>query len=64
MVGSVILGGQTLGASDAHVVQLSLGGKKEVLPTRAATVQEFLDRTQIKLNDGDIVETFKRNSNC
>lgn len=59
LVGSVILGGQTLGPSNAYVVQLSLGGKKEVLPTRAATVQEFLERSNITLHDGDIVEPAK-----
>lgn len=56
MIGVVVLGGQTIGADDAHVVQLSLDGKKQTIPTRAETVQNFLSRAQIKLNDGDVVE--------
>lgn len=56
MIGTVMLGGQTIGASDAHVVQLALDGKKEVLPTRAVTVEDFLNKTNITLHDGDVVE--------
>ncbi|HSX23986.1 MAG TPA: ubiquitin-like domain-containing protein [Candidatus Saccharimonadales bacterium] len=56
MVGSVILGSQTIGASDSHVVQLSLDNKKEVIPTRATTVGDFLNRAKVTLHDGDIVE--------
>ncbi len=56
MIGSVILGSQTIGSDDAHVVQLSIDGKKQTLPTRATTVQDFLDRAEVTLNDGDVVE--------
>lgn len=59
LVASVVSGGQTLGANDAHVVQLSVDGKKEVLPTRATTVEEFLSRTNIALHEGDVVEPAK-----
>lgn len=56
MVGWVILGSRTVGTDDAYVVQLSVDGKKQTLPTRAGTVQDFLDRAEIKLEDGDVVE--------
>ncbi len=56
MVGSVLLGSRTIGASDAHVVQLTLDGKKQTVPTRANTVQDFLTRAKVTLQDGDIVE--------
>jgi len=56
MFASVILGAQTVGPTDSHVVQLSLDGKKQVLPTRAKTVEDFLSRAEVTLQDGDIVE--------
>ncbi len=59
LVGSVVMGGQTLNASDTHVVQLSLDGKKQTLPTRASTVEDFLARTNVTLHEGDIVEPAK-----
>ncbi len=59
LVGSVVMGGQTLKSTDTHVVQLSLDGKKQVLPTRATTVEDFLARTNVTLNEGDVVEPAK-----
>lgn len=59
MIGSIFLGAQTVGPSDAHVVQMSLDGKKQTIPTRAATVQDFLERAKVELRDGDIVEPSK-----
>lgn len=59
MILSVIVGGQTIHATDTHVVQLSLDGKKQIVPTRATTVEDFLARTQVSLNDGDVVEPSK-----
>lgn len=56
MVGMIFFGAQTVGSTDSHVVQLSLDGKKQVIPTRAATVGELLERAQVSLNEGDIVE--------
>ncbi len=56
MFGSVVLGSRTIGASDAHVVQLTLDGKKQTVPTRADSVQDFLTRAKVTLHDGDIVE--------
>lgn len=56
LFGLVLLGGTTIGAGDSHVVQLSIEGKKQTVPTRAATVQEFLDRADLTINQGDVVE--------
>lgn len=57
----IFFGGTTIGAGDSHVVQLSIEGKKESVPTRAATVAEFLDRAHVTINTGDVVEP-SRNS--
>lgn len=56
MITIVLLGAQTIGASDSHVVQLSINGKKQTIPTRAVTVSDFLNRASVHLNDGDVVE--------
>ncbi len=52
----VAFGGMTIGAGDSHVVQLTVEGQKESVPTRAATVEDFLSRAQITVNPGDVVE--------
>src|SRR3989344_1384681 len=56
MIGAVMLGSQTIGPADAHVVQLSVDGKKQTVPTRAATVDDFLTRAKVSLQEGDVVE--------
>ena len=56
MAGWVMLRSQTLGPDDAHVVQLSVGGKKQTVPTRAPTVQDFLTRVGVIMHEGDVVE--------
>src|SRR5690349_21402033 len=56
-LGLFIVSGQSpVIASDSHVVVLSHDKKQETLPTRAKTVGEFLERVNIKLNEGDVVE--------
>jgi uncharacterized protein YabE (DUF348 family) len=52
----VALNGQTIGASDSHVVRVSIDGKSQMVPTRAKTVKEFLDRADVKIDQGDVVE--------
>lgn len=52
----VILGATTIGPGDSKVVQLSIEGNQQAVPTRAKTVEEFLGRADITLNDGDVVE--------
>ncbi len=49
------MGGQTIGASDSHVVRLSIDGQERVMPTRAATVKDLLKRLDIDLRPEDIV---------
>src|ERR1700741_951571 len=46
-------------ASDSHLVIFSHDKKQETLPTRAKTVGDFLDRVNVKLNEGDVVEPSK-----
>lgn len=56
LAGFVTLNGQTIGASDSHVVRVSIDGKSQMVPTRAKTVKEFLDRAEVKVDKGDVVE--------
>jgi len=46
----------TVEPSDVHVIEFSLEGKKQSLPTRTATVGEFLQSIDVKLQENDIVE--------
>lgn len=41
---------------DAHIVIVSHDKARETVPTSAATVGELLDRLELKLNEGDVVE--------
>lgn len=54
--GFVVANGQTLEPSDSHVVNLYLDGQQTTVPTRSATVGDFLSKAQVKLNEGDLVE--------
>lgn len=56
MAVSFFLGTSTVGPADAHVVQLSVDGNKQTVPTRATTVDDFLKRANIELSNGDVVE--------
>ena len=56
MFGLVLFGGHTIGSNDSHVVQLSVDEKRLVVPTKALTVKDFLDRSKVKIKDGDVVE--------
>ncbi len=56
MIASVVLGSQTIGPSDSHIVQLTVDDKTQTIPTRASTVQDFLTRAKVALNEGDVVE--------
>lgn len=46
----------TLGASDVRVVNLSIDGQKQSMPTRADTVGQLLERLEIELKESDIIE--------
>jgi uncharacterized protein YabE (DUF348 family) len=48
--------GQTVGANDSRIVELSINGNTQVIPTTAPTVGTLLQRLNIKINKGDIVQ--------
>jgi uncharacterized protein YabE (DUF348 family) len=56
MVAFVVSNGDTLGPSDTKVVNLAVDGEQQVVPTRATTVKEFLERLEISVTEKDIVE--------
>ena len=49
-------GATTIGASDVRVVTLSIDGEKQVVPTRARTVMDLLERLEIELHESDVIE--------
>lgn len=49
-------GGTTIGPDDSKIVNLYVDGSKQTLPTRAKSVQELVDKLNIKIKDGDVVE--------
>lgn len=56
VVGFFIFGGQVIQPTDTKVIRFHSEGKNQTIITRAKTVQEFLERTNIKLEEGDLVE--------
>lgn len=54
--GLVVANGQTVGPSDSHIVNLFVDGQESVVPTRAATVGDLLEKAQVTLREGDLVE--------
>jgi uncharacterized protein YabE (DUF348 family) len=50
------LSGHTVDANDSHIVILYADRKTKTLPTREATVSDFLSKAQVTLHDGDVVE--------
>lgn len=50
------LGAQTELPSDSHIIELSIEGTRQSIPTRATTVGDFLRRVGIRLGKNDIVE--------
>lgn len=56
MVTFVVTNGQPVTPSDSHTVILSYDKNKRTIPTRAATVGQLLEKAQVTLHEGDIVE--------
>lgn len=56
MLAFVFFGSRVQGTNDSHVVQLTVEGEKQTLPTKAVTVGDFLGRIKVELQDGDVVE--------
>lgn len=52
----LVFGGQTVDPGDKKVVQLSIDGKVQTIPTRAESVRDLLQRLNIQLNPQDVVE--------
>ncbi len=55
-VGFVFFGSQIGGSGESHAVILTVDGKQQIVPTRAQTVADLLERLHIKLKQGDVVE--------
>ncbi len=56
LVATVNFGATTLGPADSRVVHVYVDGVEQTLPTRAQTVEDLLNRLEIKISEGDIVE--------
>ena len=56
MLGFIFLGGSNIGPDDSHIVRLYVDGQRRILPSRAATVGDFLTRAQVNVGEHDIVE--------
>jgi resuscitation-promoting factor RpfB len=52
----VVANGKTMGPTDSHMVNLYVDNKESIIPTRAATVKDFLEKANIKLYPADLVE--------
>jgi uncharacterized protein YabE (DUF348 family) len=56
LVAFVSFSATTIGPADSRVVNVYADGKSQTLPTRAKTVGDLLNRLDIKLGEGDVVE--------
>lgn len=56
LVAVVNFGASTVGPADTRVVHLFVDGEEQTLPTRAKSVDDLLQRVDIKLSKGDVVE--------
>lgn len=59
LIAFVNFGATTIGPADSRVVNVFVDGEKQTLPSRAPNVDELLQRLDITLNEGDIVEPKK-----
>ncbi len=54
--GLVAVNAQTIGPNDVHIVDLYIDDRVQVLPSRATTVGELLERAGVTLRPGDLVD--------
>lgn len=54
--GLVLVNGETLEPNDSHVVNLYVDGQEMVVPTRANTVGEMIEKIDVDVREHDIVE--------
>ena len=52
----IVLSGETIEAEDQKVVHLYVDGQEKIIPSRAKTVEEVLQKAGIELREGDIAE--------
>jgi len=55
----IIFGGSESGADDVHAVRVTVDGKTKLIPTRAKSVGELLEKMNINLQPEDVVEPAK-----
>ena len=56
LIGLVLLGANSTGSGSVHVVQLTVEGERQIIPTRAVTVGDLLQRVDVQVEEGDVVE--------
>lgn len=56
LVGFIIFGGQIVKPADSKVVRLYIDGKNQIIPTRAATVRDMLNRSNVPFSEKDLIE--------
>lgn len=56
LIGFVAFNGSTIGPADSRVVSVYVDEEQQTLPTRAKTVGELLERMNIDIKNGDVVE--------
>lgn len=52
----LLLSGHTVGADDSHIIILYSDRKTRTLPTREETVGDFLEKADVEIHEGDVVE--------
>lgn len=53
--GLVVANGESVQPTDLHIVNMIIRGTEEIVPSRAATVGEFLDKQSVRLGESDAV---------
>lgn len=56
LAGIVVFNATTIGPADSHVVNVYVDDEPRTLPTRAKTVGELLQKLDITISEGDVVE--------
>ncbi|MDB5185583.1 MAG: hypothetical protein JWL85_106 [Candidatus Saccharibacteria bacterium] len=56
LAGFISMNGHTVGATDSRIVSVSVNGKQQIVPTRATTVRDLLERMNVEVTENDIIE--------
>lgn len=54
--GILTVNAQSVGPTDKHLVELHLDGESRTIVTRASTVEDLLERLDLKLTEADLIE--------